>query len=153
MHTTKQWWSTTKANSDLLIAWLEKQYHGEVTAADRIEKYAMSKAKKFSIKWLSSHLGYLEINCNCVFEMRPYPKSGSIVHGRVACRTILVYWNHKRFDHGMSYLDATADTVAKIRSLVNRFTPIQKTVFEEFQVNFDQQLEKGDFSATGYSWE
>lgn len=45
MHTTKEWWSATKSSSDLLIAWLEKQYHGEVTAADRIEKYAMSKAK------------------------------------------------------------------------------------------------------------
>lgn len=44
MRTSKQWWDAIKTDDSALIGWLQKQYHGEVTAADRIEKYALSRA-------------------------------------------------------------------------------------------------------------
>ncbi|MHA2063646.1 MAG: ferritin-like domain-containing protein [Candidatus Thorarchaeota archaeon] len=37
MRTSEQWWNDTKSNNDQLLGWLKDQYHGEVTAADRIE--------------------------------------------------------------------------------------------------------------------
>lgn len=36
MKTTIEWWSEIKNNSNLLIDWLKDQYHGEVTAGQRI---------------------------------------------------------------------------------------------------------------------
>lgn len=38
--TSLQWWEHTLANPDELIVWLQKQYHGEVTAATRIRAFA-----------------------------------------------------------------------------------------------------------------
>lgn len=42
--TSKEWWDRTKASPATIVEWLEKQFHGEVTAADRIERYCTSKA-------------------------------------------------------------------------------------------------------------
>lgn len=39
MKTSQQWWNDTKNDPKKLMEWLRKQYHGEVTAADRIEAY------------------------------------------------------------------------------------------------------------------
>jgi len=36
MKTSQQWWEETKSSHEKLVAWLEKQYTGEVTAATRI---------------------------------------------------------------------------------------------------------------------
>lgn len=44
MKTSQEWWNEVKADNLKFIAWLQKQYVGEVTAADRIEKYAISYA-------------------------------------------------------------------------------------------------------------
>lgn len=43
IRTSKEWWAETKASPEKLIAWLRKQYHGEVTAAERIERYCIAK--------------------------------------------------------------------------------------------------------------
>lgn len=42
--TSKQWWDKTKASTESLVNWLQRQYHGEVTAAERIEKYCLADA-------------------------------------------------------------------------------------------------------------
>jgi rubrerythrin len=42
--TSEQWWEEVKADPAKLESWLQKQYHGEVTAADRIRDFA----EKFS---------------------------------------------------------------------------------------------------------
>lgn len=39
MKTSEQWWNDVKVDPKKLIAWLKDQYHGEVTAVDRIEQY------------------------------------------------------------------------------------------------------------------
>ncbi len=41
MRTSAEWWAGVKATEATLVAWLEKQYHGEITAAERIERYAV----------------------------------------------------------------------------------------------------------------
>ena len=38
MRTSQQWWDEVKNSPEKLIEWLQDQYHGEVTAAIRIEK-------------------------------------------------------------------------------------------------------------------
>lgn len=43
MKTSIEWWNETKANDAELINWLRNQYHGEVTAAERIERYCTAK--------------------------------------------------------------------------------------------------------------
>jgi rubrerythrin len=37
--TSREWWSVVKATPGAMIAWLEKQYHGEIGAAERIERH------------------------------------------------------------------------------------------------------------------
>lgn len=41
MKTSQQWWAETKADPEKLTTWLRKQYHGECTAASRIDEMAM----------------------------------------------------------------------------------------------------------------
>lgn len=41
MRTPQQWWNDTKSDPDKFNNWLKDQYHGELTAVDRIEKYLM----------------------------------------------------------------------------------------------------------------
>lgn len=41
--TSKMWWEETKNSPEKFMRWLRKQYQGEVTAADRIEKYCVSR--------------------------------------------------------------------------------------------------------------
>lgn len=36
LETTKQWWDRVSSSDEEMINWLKAQYHGEVTAADRI---------------------------------------------------------------------------------------------------------------------
>lgn len=38
MKTTAQWWDEVSNDETKMMEWLKAQYHGEVTAADRIEK-------------------------------------------------------------------------------------------------------------------
>jgi rubrerythrin len=42
MRTSLEWWNETKSDEQKLIAWLKKQYHGELTAAERIKSYIYS---------------------------------------------------------------------------------------------------------------
>lgn len=44
MRTSTEWWNQTKANPQLLTEWLQKQYYGEITAADRIHEYCESRS-------------------------------------------------------------------------------------------------------------
>jgi rubrerythrin len=37
--TSAQWWNEIKRDANALIVWLRKQYQGEMTAAERIERY------------------------------------------------------------------------------------------------------------------
>jgi rubrerythrin len=46
--TSNEWWAQTKASPERIVEWLRQQFHGEVTAADRIEKYCASAAPE---KW------------------------------------------------------------------------------------------------------
>lgn len=48
--TTAQWWKRVKANPELLTDWLRKQYHGEITAHDRIQEFARTLLPEGS-KW------------------------------------------------------------------------------------------------------
>lgn len=43
MKTSKQWWSEVKSDEAKLIEWLKKQYHGEMTASDRIEQFVYAR--------------------------------------------------------------------------------------------------------------
>lgn len=43
MPTTQEWWDTIKQDPARLIVWLRKQFHGEITAADRIERYCIER--------------------------------------------------------------------------------------------------------------
>lgn len=36
MRTSKEWWESVKKDPDKFLEWLKNQYHGEVTAAERI---------------------------------------------------------------------------------------------------------------------
>ncbi len=36
--TSEEWWLATKSNTESLLKWLKDQYHGEVTAAQRIRE-------------------------------------------------------------------------------------------------------------------
>jgi rubrerythrin len=49
--TSKEWWDRTKASPAATVEWLEKQFHGEVTAADRIERYCTTTAPS---QWLAT---------------------------------------------------------------------------------------------------
>ncbi len=40
MRTSLAWWEAVLVNPEQLVTWLQKQYHGEVTAADRIRTFA-----------------------------------------------------------------------------------------------------------------
>lgn len=40
MKTTEQWWEEVSNDDAKMIDWLKDQYHGEVTAAERIKMYA-----------------------------------------------------------------------------------------------------------------
>lgn len=53
--TSTQWWSTLKADSTLLLDWLKKQYHGEITAGDRIRDFANQYALEGN-RWRSTLL-------------------------------------------------------------------------------------------------
>lgn len=55
---SKTWWERTKADPEALNAWLKKQYHGEITAADRIELYALTRCSDPEAK------RYLEVIAN-----------------------------------------------------------------------------------------
>lgn len=52
MKTSEQWWEETKSDSEKLVNWLKRQYHGEVTAAERIEKYCIEKSPEQWIRVL-----------------------------------------------------------------------------------------------------
>lgn len=39
MKTSAQWWAETKADPEKLLAWLQRQYTGERTAVERLEKF------------------------------------------------------------------------------------------------------------------
>lgn len=39
MKTSVEWWNSVKADSNLLVTWLQNQYHGEAIAAVRIREY------------------------------------------------------------------------------------------------------------------
>lgn len=43
MKNSKTWWSEIKADQNKLNGWLKDQYHGELTAVDRIQKHLLSK--------------------------------------------------------------------------------------------------------------
>ncbi len=43
--TSEQWWDVTRHDDGQLVDWLQKQYHGEVTAADRIRAFAEAYAE------------------------------------------------------------------------------------------------------------
>jgi rubrerythrin len=43
MKTSRQWWTEVKVSDDRLLAWLRKQFHGEVTAAERIDRYCIAR--------------------------------------------------------------------------------------------------------------
>lgn len=49
--TSKQWWEKVSASEENLVAWLRRQYHGEVTAAERIEQYCLTQAPA---KWVKT---------------------------------------------------------------------------------------------------
>jgi rubrerythrin len=44
--TSREWWSSIKDDEKKLIDWLQKQYYGENTAAERIEQYCLSRLEK-----------------------------------------------------------------------------------------------------------
>lgn len=44
-HTSEEWWEEVKADPEKLTDWLQKQYHGEVTAADRIRDFSRNYAQ------------------------------------------------------------------------------------------------------------
>jgi rubrerythrin len=39
MRTSEEWWQGVKADPSLLLEWLQKQYHGEATAAVRMREF------------------------------------------------------------------------------------------------------------------
>jgi rubrerythrin len=43
MKTSQQWWTEIKASPEQLLVWLRKQFHGEVTAAERIRRYCINQ--------------------------------------------------------------------------------------------------------------
>jgi rubrerythrin len=43
MKTSAQWWSETKQDNMKLIAWLKKQYYGELSASERIYEFVYSR--------------------------------------------------------------------------------------------------------------
>lgn len=43
--TSEQWWTAVKGDDGLLHDWLQKQYHGEVTASERIRSFAAQYAE------------------------------------------------------------------------------------------------------------
>lgn len=45
MQTSAEWWERVRDDRALLIDWLQKQHHGERTAAERIRRYAVQYAK------------------------------------------------------------------------------------------------------------
>src|SRR5262245_12449106 len=45
MISSKQWWTQVKNDPTLFNEWLVKQHRGEVTAAIRIKRFAIAKAK------------------------------------------------------------------------------------------------------------
>jgi len=45
MRTTKRWWDEVSSCPDKMVHWLKNQYHGELTAADRI----LELSSKFSL--------------------------------------------------------------------------------------------------------
>lgn len=46
MKTSQEWWQETKNNPEQLVAWLKKQYHGEITAAQRIHSFVEEFAQE-----------------------------------------------------------------------------------------------------------
>lgn len=54
MKTPQEWWAEVKANPELLMDWLRKQYHGERTAAVRIRDFLVRFATdKTPVRWVS----------------------------------------------------------------------------------------------------
>lgn len=41
--TSRQWWSSTRSDPERLLGWLRKQYQGESTAAERIERFCTAR--------------------------------------------------------------------------------------------------------------
>ncbi len=41
--TSAAWWNEIRSNPEALLRWLRKQYHGEATAAERIERYCIAR--------------------------------------------------------------------------------------------------------------
>jgi rubrerythrin len=50
MHTrtSQQWWEDTLRNPEALVGWLQKQYHGEATAAIRIRNFSDKFCEKLT---------------------------------------------------------------------------------------------------------
>jgi rubrerythrin len=46
MRTSQEWWAETKADSSKLLRWLKNQYHGEATAAMRINQFLAAYAEQ-----------------------------------------------------------------------------------------------------------
>jgi rubrerythrin len=44
LRTSREWWSEIRRDPDRLLGWLVRQYHGEVTAAARIERYCLRRS-------------------------------------------------------------------------------------------------------------
>lgn len=51
MKTSAQWWAELKTNPDQMVAWLHKQYWGEVGASQRIWSYCIDQAPE---KWVET---------------------------------------------------------------------------------------------------
>ena len=54
MQTSAQWWEKIRDDNELLIGWLQKQYHGERTAAERIRRYCVKNAPAGAVKRLEA---------------------------------------------------------------------------------------------------
>lgn len=48
MKTSEQWWAETKADAAKLASWLQRQAHGERTAAERIRRHVVGAAGRIS---------------------------------------------------------------------------------------------------------
>lgn len=67
--TSKQWWEKVSSSEESLVAWLRRQFHGEVTAAERIEKYCLTTAPDEWVKTLMMIANQERKHASWIFQL------------------------------------------------------------------------------------
>jgi len=162
LKTSDQWWTEVKANPEKLTKWLKKQYHGEITAHQRINKFIetflpespelKASPQKTSFKQILTIISDQELtHAQWVGEL--LQKRG--IEAKVLEDKQERYWNEtipqvKDFATGAAVAARAEEMRLKRISAITNDTTLDKS-FEDIQQVFAKILPQEQFHAKAFA--